>query len=56
MQRTAQRSLCLACQRTFTRWPKGARYDQMFKDQVVAAHQDRISTRGIQRIKHSLHT
>ena len=29
--------------------PKGPRYDQKFKDQVVAASQDGMSTRGIQR-------
>ena len=29
--------------------PKGARYDQRFKDQVVAASQDRMSLRGITR-------
>jgi len=48
-QRGAQRALCLDCQRTFTLTPKGPRYDQKFKDQVVAAYQDRMSTRGIQR-------
>lgn len=48
-QRGAQRALCLACQRTFTLSPKGPRYDQPFKAQVVAAYQDRMSTRGIRR-------
>ena len=48
-QRGAQRALCLDCQRTFTLSPKGPRYDQKFKDQVVAAYQDRMSTRGIRR-------
>ena len=45
----AQRAKCLACARTFILAPKGPRYDQKFKDQVVAASQDRMSTRGIQR-------
>ena len=48
-QRGAQRALCLDCQRTFTLSPKGPRYDQPFKAQVVAAYQDRMSTRGIRR-------
>ena len=29
--------------------PKGARYDDRFMDQVVAAYQDRMSIRGITR-------
>ena len=41
-----QRAKCLACGRTFVLQPKGARYDQQFKDQVVAAYQDRMSIRG----------
>jgi len=45
----AQRARCLACARTFILQPKGARYDQRFKDQVVAAYQDRMSLRGIRR-------
>ena len=45
----AQRALCLDCRRTFTLSPKGPRYDQPFKAQVVAAYQDRMSTRGIRR-------
>ena len=45
----AQRARCLACARTFILQPKGARYDQRFKDQVVAAYQDRMSIRGITR-------
>ena len=45
----AQRAKCLACGRTFILQPQGARYDQRFKDQVVAAYQDRISIRGITR-------
>ena len=45
----AQRAKCLACGRTFILQPKGARYDQKFKDQVVAASQDRMSLRGITR-------
>ena len=48
-QRGAQRALCLECQRTFTLSPKGPRYDQKFKDQVISAYQDRMSTRGIKR-------
>ena len=38
----AQRAKCLACGSTFVLQPKGARYDQRFKDQVVAAYQDRM--------------
>ena len=45
----AQRAKCVDCQRTFTLAPKGPRYDQKFKDQVVAAYQDRMSIRGITR-------
>ena len=45
----AQRAKCLACGRTFILQPKGARYDQRFKEQVVAASQDRMSLRGITR-------
>ncbi len=48
-QRGAQRALCLDCQRTFTLALKGPRYDQPFKTQVVAAYQDRMSTRAIRR-------
>ena len=44
-----QRARCLACARTFILRPKGERYDQRFKDQVVAAYQDRMSLRGIAR-------
>ena len=44
-----QRAKCLDCQRTFVLQPKGERYDQRFKDQVVAAYQDRMSIRGITR-------
>ena len=44
-----QRAKCLACGRTFVLQPKGARYDQRFKDQVVTAYQDRMSIRGITR-------
>lgn len=40
---------CLDCERTFILQPKGARYGQRFKDQVAAAHQDRMSLRGIPR-------
>ena len=45
----AQRAKCVDCQRTFTLDPKGPRYDQKFKDQVLAAYQDRMSLRGIKR-------
>ena len=45
----AQRARCVECQRTFTLSPKGPRYEQQFKDQVLAAYQDRMSLRGIQR-------
>ena len=45
----AQRARCLECGRTFILEPKGPRYDQAFKDQVLAAHQDRMSLRGITR-------
>ena len=44
-----QRAKCLDCGRTFVLQPHGARYDQRFKDQVVAAYQDRMSIRGIKR-------
>ena len=45
----AQRAKCVECQRTFTLDPKGPRYDQKFKDQVLAAYQDRMSLRGLKR-------
>ena len=45
----AQRAKCKDCGRTFVLQPKGARYDARFKDQVVAASQDRMSQRGISR-------
>lgn len=45
----AQRAKCLECGSTFILQPKGARYDQKFKDQVVAAYQDRMSIRGVTR-------
>ena len=45
----AQRAKCLECGSTFVLQPKGERYDQKFKDQVVAAYQDRMSIRGITR-------
>ena len=45
----AQRAKCVDCQRTFVLSPQGLRYDQKFKDQVVSAYQDRMSTRGLQR-------
>ena len=45
----AQRAKCLECQRTLVLAPRGPRYDQKFKEQVLAAYQDRMSLRGIQR-------
>ena len=45
----AQRAKCLECGRTFILEPKGPRYDQKFKDQVLSAYQDRMSLRGIKR-------
>ena len=45
----AQRAKCLECGRTFILEPKGARYDAPFKEAVLAAYQDRMSLRGIQR-------
>ena len=45
----AQRAKCLECGRTFHLEPKGPRYDQKFKTQVLSAYEDRISTRGIRR-------
>ena len=48
-RRGAQRALCVECQRTFTLSPQGPRYDEPFKAQVLAAYEDRLSTRGIPR-------
>ena len=45
----AQRAKCLDCERTFILQPRGARYAEPFKAQVLAAYQDRMSIRGIQR-------
>ncbi len=45
----AQRARCLECGRTFILEPKGPRYDQIFKDQVLSACHDRLSLRGIKR-------
>ena len=45
----AQRAKCVDCRRTFVLSPKGPRYDEKFKAQVVAAYQDRMSIRGITR-------
>ena len=45
----AQRAKCLECERTFIVEPVGPRYSPEFKDQVLAASQDRMSLRGIQR-------
>ena len=44
-----QRAKCLDCGRTFVLQPQGTRYDEKFKEQVVAAYQDRMSIRGITR-------
>ena len=48
-QRGAQRALCVECKRTFTLSPKRPHHSQEFKDQVLAAYQDRMSLRGIHR-------
>ena len=45
----AQRAKCLECQRTLVLAPRGPRYDPKFKEQVLAAYQDRMSIRGIRR-------
>ena len=45
----AQRAKCLDGERTFILKPVGPRYDQPSKEQVLAAYQDRMSTRGIRR-------
>ena len=45
----APRAKCLECERTFILKPVGPRYDEKFKEQVLAAYQDRMSTRGIRR-------
>ena len=45
----AQRAKCLECERTFILQPTGPRYSPGFKEQVLAAYQDRMSTRGIPR-------
>ncbi len=45
----AQRAKCLDCERTFILQPRGVRYAEPFKAQVLAAYQDRMSIRGIQR-------
>ena len=45
----AQRAKCLECERTFILQPKGERYDAPFKEAVLAAYQDRMSIRGLQR-------
>ena len=45
----AQRAKCLECERTFILQPTGPRHSPGFKEQVLAAYQDRMSTRGIQR-------
>ena len=48
-QRGAQRARCVECRRTLTLSPRGPRHSQKVKDQVLAAYQDRMSLRGIQR-------
>ena len=48
-QRGAQRARCVECLRTFTLSPTGPRHGQKFKEQVLAAYQDRMSLRGIHR-------
>ena len=45
----AQRAKCLGCERTFIVQPVGPRYGPKVKEQVLAAYQDRMSTRGITR-------
>ena len=45
----AQRAKCLECERTLVLVSKGPRYIPAFKEQVLAAYQDRLSLRGIQR-------
>ena len=45
----AQRARCLECERTFILEPKGPRYAEAFREQVLRAYQDRISIRGITR-------
>ena len=45
----AQRARCLECGRTFILQPRGGRSDPRFKEQVVAASEDRMSLRGITR-------
>ena len=45
----AQRAKCLECERTFIVEPAGPRYSPEFKEAVLAAYQDRMSLRGIQR-------
>ena len=47
--RGAQRAKCLECGRTFTLSPKGPRYSEETKAQVLAAYQNRMGTRGIRR-------
>ena len=45
----AQRAKCLECGRTFILEPTGPRYSEETKAQVLAAYQERMSTRGIRR-------
>ena len=45
----AQRARCLDGERTFIPAPEGARYSPDFREQVLAAYQDRMNIRGIQR-------
>ena len=45
----AQRAKCVECARPFTLLPKGPRYDEKFKTQVLSSYQDWMSIRGITR-------
>ena len=47
--RGAQRAKCQECGRTFTLSPREPRDSEETKVQVLAAYQDRLSTRGVQR-------
>ena len=45
----AQRAKCKDCGGTSILEPKGPRYSEDFKAQVLAAYQDRMSIRGVKR-------
>ena len=47
--RGAQKAKRLECERTLVLVPRGPRYDQALKDQVLVAYQKRMSLRGIRR-------